>query len=492
MSSAVYGTPAKFYVPTVNVAGALTQLGCAGMMQGLLTSAPSLTFWRYRYLQYSNFAMQSVMQTFNGTVGFGQTVNAPIQKVGDLLYFLYVTMQIPGIQACPPRAGGCGSGTQFPYAIDPNNPCARQDAAYFAELDGGMSAWFQREYGCAGAYDEDCGAGGCGVGTGACDTEPFVYYANAIGQLLVKRATLLIGSQAIDQLCNDFLFIWEELEGKPGKRLTEMVGKRYCRDELIADSSCTRTLYVPLPFFFTQCPGNAMPLVSLAFSAPTIYIEFTALADCIIVSSPDVVPVKVGSGGAPIQNCDLVAALDGTQIFVDILERDRFASAYFEQLITQTQFFYQQICCGTSKIPLSVSTPVTELIWAFRRQCQSEHNNWFNYSGIFGRDPIVGAEIIINSVSRQAFREAGWYRMVQPYQFHTCIPETFIYCYSFALYPGETCQPSGCIAAARLENFSIFVQMQPGLEKEDVTMIVIIRTLNLIKYREGVAGAVFA
>lgn len=479
-----------FFVTGPSSNGALIQMAACGIMTALLTSTPSMTFFRFRYMQYTNFAMLSVVQPFDGTVAFGNTTTTKLQKVGDLLYFLYVVLQIPGIMACPPRVGGCGPTQQFPYALDSNNPCSQVDAAYFATVDGGGAAWLSSNYGCCGEFVDDCAFGTCGTGAAACDTDPFVYWTNAIGQFIIKAATIIIGNQTVDTMYNDYLFMWEELAGKPGKRLNEMVGKFYCREELIAASQCTRTLYVPLPFYFTQTPGNALPLVAVMFSGVQLVIEFEQLINCIVSSGPGVQPVLC-NGGGPIGFGHLRAAIDGTQIILDIMERDRFATTWFDQLITQVQALYTSSCCQVARIPIAFGTFAVEFFWAVRRKCQENANNWFNYSGIGGKDPIIAAEIDINNTPRQAMREATWYRLVQPYQFHTLIPEAFIYNYSFALYPEEA-QPSGGINLARMESATLVLQLQDGLAHEDVTIIVFSRGLNLLKFREGVASLVLS
>jgi hypothetical protein len=71
---------------------------------------------------------------------------------------------------------------------------------------------------------------------------------------------------------------------------------------------------------------------------------------------------------------------------------------------------------------------------------------------------------------------------VQPYQFHTNIPKACIYNYSFALYPEEP-QPSGGACFSRLESCTLVIELQVGLEREDVMLIVIGRNLNIMKYR---------
>ena len=56
---------------------------------------------------------------------------------------------------------------------------------------------------------------------------------------------------------SDFLFMWEELSGKSGRRLMEMIGKRHSRSTLICDSRQRRTLYVPLPFWSSMWAKNS-------------------------------------------------------------------------------------------------------------------------------------------------------------------------------------------------------------------------------------------
>jgi hypothetical protein len=484
--------PQTFFVSNVSTNGVVLQLAACSTMTALLTGDPKMTYWRFRYVQYTNFAMQSLVQPFDSTVAFGNTAMCKIMKAGDLLYFLYVVLQIPGIRACPPRAGTCGPTQSFPYSLDPSNPCAVTDAEYFATQDGGANAWLFQQYGSCGDYVADCAANACvGTGTlGACDSDPWVYWSNAIGQLIIRVATLIIGTQVIDTLVNDFLYIWEELAGKPGKRLTEMIGKAYCREQLIADSQETRTLYVPLPFYFTLTPGNALPLVALAFSGTFLSVNFNELRNLVVVSGPDIQVVKC-NGGGPLNENDLKAAVDGTQIFLDQVERDKFASNNFEQLVVQTFALNQCVNCQQQRIQLNFVNPVIELIWAVRRQCAEKANNWFSYSGLLGREPVVAAELDFNATARQPAREGSWFRLVQPYQFHTLIPEAFIYCYSFALYP-EDPQPSGSANFSRLESVTLIIQFQEGLQTESVAVLIFSRSLNMIRFRDGVAGLTFS
>ena len=58
-------------------------------------------------------------------------------------------------------------------------------------------------------------------------------------------------------------------------------------------------------------------------------------------------------------------------------------------------------------------------------------------------------------------RDAGYFRLVQPYQYHTNVPtNTFIYSYSFALRPEEL-QPSGSLNASRIDTMKLLVALRP-------------------------------
>ena len=489
---AYYGNyPSGLIYSNVGSAGGMLQLAACGTMTALLTGAPTLTYWRYRYLQYTNFALMSVVQCMDSVVAFGGQTQTKIQKVGDLLYFMYIVLNLPGIRACPGRAGGCGGPSQqFPYSQDGNNPCAQTDAQYFASVDGGVQSWLFTQYGSCGDYETDCAVTGCGAGgAGSCPSDPFAYWTNAIGQFIIKRASIMVGTQVIDTMYNDYLFMWEELAGKPGKRLTEMIGKYYCTDDLIAFSQAARILYVPLPFYFTQTPGNALPLVSIAFAPLNLIVQFESLRNCVIVSGPDVQVVKC-NGGGQLQDNDLSAAIETCQVILDVLERDRFASTYFEQLITQVYAQYQCVCCTNTRINLTFAFTAIEFIFAVRRKCNERANNWFNYSGILGKEPLVAAGILFDTQERQCMRNANWYRLVQPYQFHTLLPDACIYNYSFSLYPEEP-QPSGGATLTRLENVTLVLEFQEGLDQEDVTVIIFSRSYNLLKYRDGSCGLAF-
>merc|ERR1712086_549186 len=116
-----------------------------------------------------------------------------------------------------------------------------------------------------------------------------------------------------------------------------MVGKRYSRSTLVCDSRIRRTLYIPLPFWFTQHSGQALALASLQFHGVQIHIEFERLERCIVTSDTSRGPVVVRNCATAccLSPADLSACLETTYIYLDTDERSRFATNHYETLITQ-------------------------------------------------------------------------------------------------------------------------------------------------------------
>lgn len=460
--------------------GTLTELIALGAADVYLTKNATITFWRFRYNKHTNFAMEAIEQTFNTQVAFGAEVQVTVNRTGDLLYYQYVIIDLPGITVCQPQTGVCGIGGNVFPCCDPCDPCGDGPAPECVCPSGAVTSSVPEEDFTTFDEFDTC--------TGL--DRPWAHYTNAIGQFLVKRACLIIGGQIIDTLYNDFLFMWEELTGEPGKRLTEMIGKRFTRAQLVADSKEDRRLYVPLYWWFTQTSGNALPLVSLQFHGVQLGVCFEELRRSVQVSDCDVLVVKCRDC-QPLTSNDLNARLDTVYVYLDVEERDRFATGSFEQLIVQHQNY--NICTKTCTIrmQLNFNHPIIELIWSVRRKCMELCNNHFNYSGKWGKDPIKFVHLRLNNQQRFSGREGRYFRLVQPWQWHTNIPDSFTYCYSFAIHP-EDAQPSGSCNFSRIDNVELIFDLQDGLSDEEVTVNLYARNWNVFRYRQGLGGIAFS
>ena len=97
------------------------QLVAYGAQDVYLTGSPQITFFKTVYRRHTNFAMQSIEQSFSGTAAMGRKVICNIGRNGDLIAdaFLEVTLKKgstpsfypadrPSTNTTPP---GCASTT---------------------------------------------------------------------------------------------------------------------------------------------------------------------------------------------------------------------------------------------------------------------------------------------------------------------------------------------------------------------------------------------
>lgn len=528
-----------------STAGSITQLIAVGAMDAYLTMNATKTYFKAKHARHTNFAMESVCQPFNTMVQFGAEAQCTLNRVGDLIHYQYVMIDLPGLTVCESETEKCGIMAQFPSCDDPEAPAAQNDMEVYLDYltlateqavqqqvrddatvvedekdktaTSRMSeighARFTRDLyeacaplDCCASRDDTMqtatqrtldpktGTYGQVADAGGGNKAPWAHWVNAIGQQLVRSARVVIGGATVDTLYSDYLYMWEELSGKPGKRLAEMIGKRHRRMQLVCDSRAKRRLYVPLPFWYALDVGSSLSLTSLQFHGVQLCVQFEALERCIVISkgasSASNIQVYNCASGCCMNNSDLKASLLTSYVYLDQDERDLFSMAKHETLITQIQTLTLQTTNQQVRVSLNFNHPVIELIWAIRRQCNENCNNWFNYSGIDGRDPIESVRLTLNSQSRFDFG-AEYFRLVQPYQHHTNIPDSYVYCYSFALEP-EGAAPSGSCNFSRIDNIDLTVTLQPHLGKEQCTLIIFARTWNVYRYRDGLGGVAYS
>lgn len=477
---------------TTSQGGAITQLVAIGALDAYLTSDPDVTFFRSGFTKCSPFSAESVVQEFNTQPRFGGLANCQINRTGDLLYHMYLVVDLPGITLC--------KGDTLDDRVahrESCNPCTDGDARV---ADEAGRAWRSRNYsscdGGCGSDEEGTVAVERGAGSDELSTCPWVHWSNAIGQLLVQECHISIGNQMITQLWGELMFCLEEISGRVGRRLLEMVGKRYTRQELIVDSQEKRTLYVPLPFWFTLASGASLPLASMQFHSVQLSVKFRNLDDLLVINAPD-----ESSKQLSVINCDtkqrlgasdLIANVMSTYIYLEMDERDNFATQKFESLVVQYQ--HQEIDGKGSSFDqrINFNHPIIELIWFCRRKCHEQNGAFFNFAGLESRDPLQDIELKLNHQHRFPGLPASYYRLVQPYQAHSCIPDTFVYCYSFALHPEDTCTPSGSCNFSRVDNVHMRFLVQDGLEQEEVSIRIYASNWNILRFKSGMAGLAYA
>ena len=77
------------------MAGGLIQLVAVGVQDIYLIGNPQITFFKTVYKKYTNFAMESMQQPIDGRPDFGQQIEIPIQRKGDLIKDITIEVLLP-------------------------------------------------------------------------------------------------------------------------------------------------------------------------------------------------------------------------------------------------------------------------------------------------------------------------------------------------------------------------------------------------------------
>jgi hypothetical protein len=494
------------------------QLVAYGAQDIYLTGNPQITFWKVTYRRHTNFAMESIEQTFNGAADFGRRVTCTISRNGDLAYRTYLQVTLPEI--------------------------------------------------------------GQSLGNASGSTEVYARWLDFPGHQLIDDVEVEIGGQRIDKQYGDWMQIWNQLtlDKNQERGYNKMVGQTtqltFLTDPDFADvdgpcdSSAPRqvcaprnalpetTLYVPLQFWFCNNPGLALPLIALQYHEVKINIDIRAIDECLFAVSG----LDKASGDAKVTAAyaqSLVAAsLYVDYVYLDTDERRRMAQNPHEYLIEQLQYTgAESVGSSSNKIRLNFNHPCKELIWVVQPDCNVDYcssltggttlynalgaqpfnftdaidalpntirafgsdaqtgaetgagssNAFISTSGLFqdsiannvlnndstaapgetwqglggntttsgvsdagtfvlaetsldmhcwGENPVVTAKLQLNGQDRFSEREGTYFDQVQPWQHHTRAPDTGINVYSFALRPEEH-QPSGTCNFSRIDNATL-------------------------------------
>ena len=399
--------------------GGLLQLVAVGKQDVYLTGNPQITWFKMVYRRYTNFAIESQAIYFDGNPDFGKRLTCTIPRKGDLLGALIMEVTLPEVRLA--------------------------DTA-----------------------------------------KTLVGYVNSIGHALIEEISIEIGEQEIDKQTGEWMEIWSELSIPKGQRdgFSAMVGSvdgtlppptTYPPDTNAVSINGTYQygavkLYIPLQFWFNKNPGLYLPLLAMQYHTVRINVKLRSLEQLVYTASPLNANQACPTSPQVEKTSITDLRLYGDYVHLDAEERRRFVANSHEYLIEQIQYTSKisiPAASTTANIPLEFNHPVRELIWVLQRDVMETYNEWFNYSSTSinelgaRRDILQQAVLQLDGYDRFEIRDAGYFRLVQPFQHHTNVPiKQFIYNYCFALKP-EDLQPSGSFNASRIDSIKLLIALRP-------------------------------
>ena len=455
--------------------GGLMQLVAYGAQDIYLTGNPQITFFKIVYRRHTNFAIESIEQTFNGNPDFGKKVTCNISRNGDLISRIYLRVEVPSVTVQPGKAFRWLNWMGHVLIKNVEIEIGGQ------RIDKHGGEWLH-------VWNELTQTAGRSLG-----------YANMVGN-----------SPDMTRLYSN---------------------PPTASNNIIIPSTI---LYVPLQFWFCTNPGLALPLIALQYHEVKINLEMRDAREMFWCGNYDGTNYTYDPTSQTFTNLSLnQASLYIDYIFLDTEERKRFAQVSHEYLITQTQWVDESTTITNPKIKLVFNHPCKELIFIAQRDdvatdTVSGQNlfgrQWYNFTDtpeeisgfassmagastggaggyadqlfsvdMVGDNMISSAKLQLNGHDRfSPARDGRYFNLVQPYQHHENIPTKGINVYSFALKPEEH-QPSGSCNMSRIDTAMLNIWLSSKISLSSVTRLKIYTVnYNVLRIMSGMGGLAYS
>ena len=503
--------------------GAASQLASHGAQDVYITGQPQITFFKLVYRRHTNFAVESVPLTFDGTADFGRAPTVSVPRNGDLLGSMWLEITVPdlaGYDISPtPAEGNTIDVTSAPGVyVDADGSYRLVDGP-----DGGLVAvrdargnYFRTGTpGVPSTYADPIPTWPYMTVSGVDDSRVFgnpttdLRYVNGIGLAIVRSVELELGGSRLDKHYSEWWDVWSELTEPAEKKVAmdRMVGK-YDPTEYAAtwqrEQSARRTMYVPIRFCFNRVPGLYLPLVALSFHQIKLNFEFRPYLECVRAAVP-VAALTAKAGGTPLA---LEAVkLYANNVFLDVRERVRMSQMDHEYLITQLQFQGDEPIASPTdpngtvnrKFNLNFNHPVRELVWVYQAAGSYEvdavaGNDIFNYdipapAARASTEVFESVQLMFNGADRFGARPGSYFRLVQPYEHHTRVPGKSVHVYSFALGNAEDPQPNGTANFTRTDSAQMQFVVNPALPAGRIKFYAV--GFNVLRIKQGMGAIAF-
>jgi hypothetical protein len=284
-----------------------------------LTGNPQITFWKVTYRRHTNFALESIEQTFNGQADFGRRVTCTVSRNGDLAFRTYLQVTLPQISSSDSKHARWLDfpGEQLISQVEVEIGGQRIDRQY----GDWMHIWNQLTL----SKEQERG------------------YNKMVGNTTQLTYVTDPGFADVDGPCSND------------------APRQVCAPR---NSLPETTLYVPLQFWYCRNPGLALPLIALQYHEVKINLDLRPIDECLWA-----VDSMAGSKSTKAYQQSLVAAsLYVDYVFLDTDERRRMAQNPHEYLIEQLQFTGDEsVGSSSNKIKLNFNHPCKELVFVVHR-----------------------------------------------------------------------------------------------------------------------------
>jgi hypothetical protein len=421
------------------MAGGLMQLVAYGAQDVYLTGNPKVTFFQAVYKRHTNFAMENIEQTVNGTASDSGRVSVTIARNGDLVSDMYVELK--------------AKGTIVKTAGNANDDCwAAERAIKDVELSVGgqrIDKHYQRWWRLYSELylDESKKATWGKMTSPAVDDGqmflPLIFFFNRNPGLALPLIALQYHEVRMDfDLSSEFSLytdnstfkVWANyiyLDTEERRRFAQK-GHEYLIEQVQHTGSDA------------MAAAGSTKQIRLSYNHPVKELVFCADHGSVsranlwnFTSSTEVVTTDAATGLAVSTSTSIPTALSGAPQLQVAKAADGGTVAWTEE----------------------------------------------------AAGPIDTFKLVLNGQDRFKEQTGKYFNAVQPFQHHSGSPVPGVYAYSFALKPEEH-QPTGTCNFSRIDNAQVAIKTKAAATALNLNMFAV--NYNVLRIQSGMGGLAFS
>jgi hypothetical protein len=456
------------------------QLVAYGAQDVYLTGQPKVTFFQAVYKRHTNFAMENIQQTVNGTPSNSGRVSVTIARNGDLVGNMYIRLQ--------PTQLNSSNLTSDNTRMDMNWVAERAIAAVELTIGGQRidkhyQAWF-RLYAevFLGESDKINYGKMCSSSSPAADATnpnsvylPLLFFFNRNPGLYLPLIALQYHEVRLDFDLTSYFSnyfgssaqvfeVWANyvyLDTEERRRFAQK-GHEYLIEQVQhtgGDSISSTTQTVRLSFNhpvkeLIWCYQNTTSTATNSlwnFSTSCANVNVTCAASPLY--APGILP---HAAGAPRLFSNIMA--DGINGSIT-------AAKYTSNLYWIEEGTANNYLVTTNGGTYAGGIPMVEV------------------------GPLATFKVVLNGQDRFKEQSGKYFNQYQPYVYHTGTPYPGIYVYTFALQPEEH-QPTGTCNFSRIDNAQVAITMKSNFTTPQQKMFAV--NYNILRIQSGMGGLAFS
>ena len=512
------------------------QLVAYGAQDAYLTGNPSITFFKVVYRRHTNFAVESIENTFSGAADFGKRVQCQIVRNGDLITRTYLKVTLSGVdlEAAKKWAWVSKLGHALVKNVELNIGGTQIDKHY----GDWLNMWYELSRNIAHdkGYDKMIGNTSelCNLSNSHDSTTVYVplqfffcrneglalplialqyhdvrinFEFRALNECLLYTNNVNVSSDLKDlkftdaSLYVDYVFLDTEERKKFAQNAHEYLVEQlqFTGEESVSQTSQKFKLNFNHPtkalYWGVKLGKYTNGSAFLAYGSNLEDMRLLATKRFLLRCATYVTALGVTTLDTTNSNKLVTAATGNLATIFNALDGRFLVNSAFD--VDNISVFGRLL--SDEELSTDVVTLFGSFVGSAPTTSDGHANNdvvvrqWDNYGLYLNRvgNPVVTGLVQLNGHNRFSERDGNYLNYVQPWQHHKCTPADGINMYSFALHP-EDHQPSGTCNMSRIDNATLSLTFKNAVNSGDNKISIYAVNYNVLRILSGMGGLAYS